>query len=145
MRFLMCSSFGGLEAVAGAAYGFQVARVFGVRFDFFANAADVDVDGTRSDVRGVAPHGVEKMVAAEDASLVAGEVIEQAELGGGGGYGVAAHGQCHGGGIDFDVANSQGAGRQGPLEPAQYGFDAGDEFARAEGLGDVVVGAEFKT
>ena len=58
---------------------------------------------------------------------------------------VAAHGEGHGGGIDFDVADFHGAGRQRTLEAAQHGFDAGDEFARAEGLGDVVVGAEFET
>ena len=38
-----------------------------------------------------------------------------------------------------------GTGRQRALETAQHGLDAGDEFARAEGLGDVVVGAEFET
>ena len=37
-----------------------------------------------------------------------------------------------------------GPGRERALEAAQHGFDAGHEFARAEGLGDVIVGAEFK-
>ena len=35
-------------------------------------------------------------------------------------------------------------GRAGPLEAAQHGLDAGDELARGEGLGDVVVGAELE-
>ena len=48
-------------------------------------------------------------------------------------------------GIDFDFPDFHGAGRQRALEAAQHGLDAGDEFARAEGLGDVVVGAEFET
>ena len=38
-----------------------------------------------------------------------------------------------------------GLGGQGPLEAAQHGLDAGDEFARTERLGDVVVGVEFET
>src|SRR5277367_3321735 len=62
-----------LEAVAGAADGFQVARVLRVGLDFFADTADVDVDRARSDVGGVAPDGVEQMIAGEDASLVARE------------------------------------------------------------------------
>ena len=37
-----------------------------------------------------------------------------------------------------------GLGGSGPLEAAQHGLDAGNQFARAEGLGDVVVGAEFE-
>ena len=80
----------GLEAVAGAAHGFQIARVLRVGLDFFADAADIDIDRTRSDVGRVAPDGVEKMIAAEDASFMAGKVIEQAELGGGGGNRIAA-------------------------------------------------------
>ena len=37
-----------------------------------------------------------------------------------------------------------GLGGKRALEAAQHGFDAGDEFARAERLGDVVVCAEFE-
>src|SRR5579864_5945820 len=85
------------------------------------------------------------MVAAEDASLVAGEVIEQAELCGRGGNGISAHGECHGRGINFDFADFHGAGRQGTLEAAQHSLHASDELARAEVLGNVVVSAEFET
>ena len=63
MRSFIFSSFGGLEAVAGAANRFQIARVLRVGLDLLADAANVDVDGTRRDVSGVAPDGVEKMVA----------------------------------------------------------------------------------
>ena len=61
------------------------------------------------------------------------------------GTSVAAHGEGHGRGIDLDVADFHGAGRQRALEAAQHGFHAGNEFARAERLGDVVVGAEFES
>ena len=84
------------------------------------------------------------MVAGEDASGVAGEVVEQAELGRGGGNALSAHSESHGGGIDLDFADLQGTRRQWALKAAQYGLDSGNEFTRAEGLGKVVVGAEFE-
>src|SRR6266571_7436380 len=145
MRFFTVSSFGDLEAVSGAAHGFKVTRVLGVGLDFFANAADVDVDRARGDVGSVAPDGVKQMVAAEDASFVAGKIIEQSKFGGSGCNGVAADSERHGRRIDFDVAEFHGAGRQRALEAAQHGFDAGDQFTWAEGLGDIVVCAEFET
>src|SRR5579863_5645650 len=76
IRLFTLASFGGLEAVSGAAHGFEVAWVLGVGFNFFANAADVDVDRARSNVSSVAPDGVEQMISAEDASFVASEVVE---------------------------------------------------------------------
>jgi hypothetical protein len=132
------------EAISGAAHGFQIARIFRVGLDFFADAADVNIDRTRRHVSGVAPDGVEQVVAAEDASLVAREVIEQAKFGGRGRDQAAAHHERHGRGIDFNVADFHGTRRQRPLEAAQHGLDAGNQFARAERLGDVVVGAEFE-
>src|SRR5438552_17816953 len=84
------------------------------------------------------------MVAGEDASGVAGEVVEQAELGRGGGNALSAHSESHGGGIDLDFADLQGARRQWALKAAQYGLDSGNEITRAEGLGKVVGGAEFE-
>ena len=61
------------------------------------------------------------------------------------GTGLPLHGEGHGRGIDFDIADFHGAGRQRTLEAAKHGFDAGDQFARTEGFGDVVVGAKFET
>ena len=147
MRFFTFSSFsslGGLEAVAGAAHSLQVARILGVGLDFFANAAHVDIDGARGHIGSIAPDRVEKMVTAEDASLVAREIVEQAELGGSGRNQVSAHGEGHRRGIDFDVADFHGTGRQGTLEAAQHGLHARNEFAGAKRLSDVVVRAEFE-
>src|SRR5271165_799851 len=149
MRFFICrryilSSFGDLEAIAGAAHGFEIARILRVGLDFFANTAHVDVDRARRDIRSVAPDGVKQVVAGEYASAVAGEVIEQAELGGRGGNECSADGEGHRGGIDFDFADFDRARRKRALEAAHDGFDAGDQLARAEGLGDVVVGTEFE-
>src|ERR1700758_2651203 len=85
MRSFTCSSFRGLETVAGAAHSLQITRVLGIGLDFFTNASNVDVDRARRDVRCVAPDRIEEMVATENAPRMAGEVVEQAELGGGGG------------------------------------------------------------
>src|SRR5271157_269875 len=145
MRFFTFASFGDLETVTGAADRFEVARVLGVRLDFFPDTADVDINGTGSHIRSVAPDGVEQMVAREDTSAMAGKVIEQAELRGGGGNQLAADHEGHRRGINLNLTDLQGTGREGPLEAAQHGLDAGHELARAEGLGDVVVGAELES
>src|ERR1051326_811245 len=138
------NSFWDLEAVAGAADGFQVTGIFRVGLDFFANAANVDIDRARSYEGGVAPDGVEKVITREDASLVTGKVVEQAELGGGGGDHAAADREGHGRGVDFDVANFHGARWKRAFEAAQDSVDAGDKLAGAEGLRNIVIGAEFE-
>ena len=140
-----CLSFWDLEAVSGAANGFQIARVLGVGLDLFADAADIDVDRARGDVRGITPDGIEKMVAAEDASFMASEIIEQAELGSSCGHHGTANSEGHGGRINLDFSNRHRAGWQGALEAAEDGFDPGHELSRTERLGDVVVGTELET
>lgn len=139
------ASFGRLEAIAGATHGLKVTRILGIGFDFFPNAANVDIDGSRGHVGGIAPDGIEKVIAAEDAALVTGEIIEQAELGSGGRDHTATNGKRHGGGIDLDVTDFHRARRERALEAAQHSLNPGDKLARAERLGDVIVGAEFKS
>src|SRR5580658_9443548 len=138
------ADFGNLEAVACAADGLEVARIFGIGFDFFADAADVDVDGTRGDEAGITPDGVEEVIAAEDAAGMAGEVVEEAEFSGGGSGESAAHAELHGAGVDLDVFKGDGRRRGGALEAAEDGLDAGEQLAGRERFGDVVVSAEFK-
>jgi hypothetical protein len=137
-------SLGSLEAVAGAAHGLKVARIFRVRFDFLADAADVHVDRARGHIGSIAPNGIEKMIAGENTAEVTGKVIEQTELGGGSRNGLSADGEGHSGGVDCDVSDFERAGRERALETAEHGFDAGDEFARAERLSDVVVGSDLE-
>jgi len=84
------------------------------------------------------------MVAAEDAAGMASEVVEQAKLGGGGGDQLAVDAKLHGAGVDLDILELQNGRRAWPFEAAQNGLDAGDQFARGEGLGDVVVGTQFE-
>ena len=58
--------------------------------------------------------------------------------------GLSANSEDHGRGIDGDVADLERAGRKRALEAAEHGFDAGYEFARAERLGNVVVGSDLE-
>ena len=141
------SAFAGLgyfEAVAGAADGLEIAGIFGIGFDLFADAADVDVDGAGGDEARVAPDGVEEMIAAEDAAGMAGQVVEEAEFCGRGRGEIAADAELHGAGIDLDVFKGNGGGSGGALEAAEDGLDPGQQLAGREGLGDVVVGAELE-
>src|SRR5580700_11139566 len=84
------------------------------------------------------------MIAGEDAAEVTCKIIEQAKLGCGGGDGLSADGEGHGGGIDGDVSDFERAGRERALEAAEHRFDTCYEFARAERLGDVVIGSDFE-
>ena len=132
------------EAIAGAAHGFQVARILRIDLDLLTDAAHIDIDGAGSDKARIAPDGVEQVVAAEDAAGMAREVVEQAKLGGGGGGQLAADLQLHGAGVDDDLFKADDGGRGGPLEAAQNGLDAGHQLAGGKGLGDVVVGAQLE-
>src|ERR1700690_3060468 len=134
-----------LEAIASAPYRLQVTRILRIGFDFFADAANINVDGARGDICRVTPDRIEQLVAGKNAPGMPHEVIEQAEFGSRGWDLFAAHGKRHGGGINVNLVDLGGQGRQGTLETAQDGLYAGHKFARAEGLGDVVIGAEFQS
>src|SRR5271157_2220765 len=64
MRFFTFASFGNFETVAGAADRLEVAGILRVGFDFLPDATDINIHGAGSHVGGVAPDGVEQMVAA---------------------------------------------------------------------------------
>lgn len=136
---------GHFETVPSTADGLQIARVFGVVLDLFANTADVDIDRTGRDKAGVAPDGIEQMVAAEDAAGMAGEIVEQAELSGSGGSDLSPNLELHRAGVDDDVIKSNDRGAGWPLEAAQYSLDAGEQLACGEWFGDVVVRTHFET
>ena len=87
---LFLLAFGQFEAIAGAAHGLEIARILRVDLDFLTDAAHIDIDRAGRDKAGVAPDGVEQVIAAEDAAGMAGEVVEQAKLGGSGGGELAA-------------------------------------------------------
>jgi len=141
----MRCSLWSLEVVTGPTHGLEVARTLRVRLDLFANATGVDIHRTRCHVSGIAPDGLEQLVASKDAADVVGEIIEQPELRGSGGHEGAAHDEGHGAGIDFDVTDFDGRLRQErPFETTQYGLNPRHQFPRAKWFGDVIVRAQVQ-
>src|ERR1700731_141313 len=100
---LTAFSLGRLEAVARAAYSLQIAGIFRVWFDFFPDAANIDVHRARGDVRSVPPNGIQQMIAGKDAAEMTREVIEQAKLRSRRGNGLSPNHQAPGGRNDLNV------------------------------------------
>src|SRR5579864_1980373 len=118
----------------------------GVAFDFFAQAANVDVDRAWSDEWCLFPHGVEKLIAGENSPAVSGKILQQAKLAHGGEDIAPLDLNGHGGDVDFQIAEAENFGARGRMpESAQHSANASDKFARTERLGDVVIAAKFKT
>src|SRR5262249_37983312 len=138
------AGFGHLKAIPRAAHCFEIARVFRVTLNLFADATYVHIDRTRCDEAGIAPDGIEQMIAAEDTSGVPGEIVQQAELGRSSGGEFAAHFELHRAGIDVDLFEADDRRRGGTLEAAQHGLDPSDQLTHCEGLGDVVVRAKLE-
>ena len=63
-----------------AAHGEEELRILWIALDLLAQVSDVDVDGARVAIGGVAPEAVEDHRAAEYAARVAGEDREDLEL-----------------------------------------------------------------
>src|SRR6202044_2027917 len=112
-----------LKAITSSAHGFEIAWIFRGRFDFFPDAAYVDVDWARRYIGGVAPNRIEQMIAGKHAAQVTGEIIEEAKFGRGGGNGLSANRQYHGGRIDVHIADGERTGRQWALEAAEHCFN----------------------
>src|SRR5689334_24961513 len=68
------------EAVADAAHSEEELRLLGVALELLAQVADVDVDGARVAVLGVAPDVLEQRLAAEHAARRARQRREDLEL-----------------------------------------------------------------
>ena len=140
------TSLGDFEAVADAAQGFQILGMAGVELDFFTEAAYVDVDRPRGHERSFFPDSVEQLIAGEDAAAMGSEIFEQAEFTYRGEHVAALDLYGHGGDVNFEFSEAQHFCRGGRLaQSTQHAANAGHEFAGAEGLGDVVVSAQFQT
>src|SRR6266496_2632199 len=91
------------EAVADATQGLQILWMARVELNFLAEAADVDIDRSRGDERGVPPHGIEQLIASHNAAAMGCQVFQKTEFAHGGKYVLAAHLHGHGGDINFQV------------------------------------------
>jgi|SRR5579859_2107587 len=139
------SAKAGFEKIAGAANGLQETRIFGIGFDFFAQAADADVHAAQGEELFAAPDGGDELLAGEDAAGVRSEVIEKAEFEQAGGDVFVGAGDAVGVEMDAQMVEFEGqASCGGRFGAPEKKFDAGDKFARAERFGDVIVSARFK-
>ncbi len=117
-----------------------------VAFDFFAQSPDINIDRTRGHEGSLFPDRIKKLIAGEDAAAMRGQVFQQAKFAhcGQNVASVDLHG--HRGDVDFQIAEPEHFTAARRLtQPAQHAADAGDQFARAERFGDVVIAAEFET
>ena len=132
----------GRETVALAAQGLDAP---GVPPEFFAQAADVGVDGAGVDGAGVAPDLLQQRVARLRAAPAFEQQAEQLELGGRQVELLAVEGDLEIAPVDDEFADGQPVvAPLGPAHAPQHGFHPQDEFARAEGLGHVIVRADFQ-
>src|SRR5229473_60552 len=133
------------EQVPGAADRFQVDGILRIAFDFFAQPADVDVHAARSDETIGAPDSIEKLVARENAIRPRSKVIEQPEFERAERNGLPGMTDAIRRRINGQFADLNGAGRvRRRLRAAEQRFDARQQFARAERLGDVIVSAHLE-
>src|SRR5712691_4642207 len=133
------------EQVPRAADGFQVDGILGIAFDFFAQTADVDVHAARSDEAIGAPDGIEKLVARENAVRPRSQVIEQPEFERAERNGLPGMTDAIRRRIDGQLTDFNGAGRvRRRLRAAEQRLDTRQQYARAERLGYVIVGAHLQ-
>src|SRR6266446_1914653 len=138
---------GGLpEPVAHAPDGFHPrGRELGSR-ELGAQAGDVDVDGPGLHEAIPPPHRVQQLLAAEDAPGRAGQDREQLELLGGEVHRVALHADLEAVAVDLELADLHVRLLLGVAGTGAAGdrADAGEQLARRERLGHVVVGAHLE-
>src|SRR5215217_4243057 len=134
-----------LEFVADAPDCFDVARFLRVSFDLLTKPANVD--GNSPAVAGIrpVPHLVEKLVPSENLAGMPRQELEQIEFARSEIHTLAGHRDLAAVRSDDEHAEAQrvalGHRRRG-CGAAKYRLDAGNQFSRAEGLANVVIGAD---
>src|SRR6185312_8654667 len=138
------------EAVADAAHGEEELWLLRVALQLLPQMADVDVDGARVAVLGVAPDVLEQRLAAEHPAGRAGERAEDLELDVGDADLLAGEGDEAAVEVDRQVrvddratVEALGGGARHP-RATQRRFHPTAELAHREGLRYVVVGTDLK-
>ena len=91
---------GNLETVARATDRLEITGALGIGLNLLTDAPHIDIHRPGGHEAGIPPHGVEQVVAAEDAAGMPGKIVQQPEFGCGGGGQFPAHLQLHGAGVD---------------------------------------------
>jgi len=115
-----------------------------IRFEFLTELEDLVIHGPGCRIRIIPPYLIEKSVACKDALSFFREELQELELVGGEDDGLAAAMDGHLLEVDFAIGEAVNRGQTGLALAPDGGVDPGREFARAEGLGDVVVCSEFE-
>src|SRR4051812_12744394 len=113
-------------------------------FEFLTELEDLIIHGAGCRIRIIPPYLVEESVAREDALGLLREEFEELELVRGEDDGLAAAVDGHFLEVDFAIGEAVYRGQACLALTTDGGVDTSGEFARAEGLGDVVVGSEFE-
>ena len=99
------------------------------------------IDGAQFDLAVLPPDRIEQPLAGEDPARMLEEMAEQAEFGGAERDRRAAALHLVAGHVHLDVRISELLADQSRADAAQHRHGAGDQFAWAEGLGHIIVGA----
>src|SRR6267378_4307960 len=142
------------EDIAGAALGLDVLRLRRVQFDLAPQPQNLHVDGAIVDLGAIPPREIEQLLAREHPLRRCAKRLQQVELAVAE-LDAATLGRSEPAAAEVELPAGEAVGaplvaaRQQQLArglmAAQHCADAGEELARAEGLGDVVVGAELES
>src|SRR5215471_6111614 len=133
------------EEVAGAAYGTDKRGVFRVVSKFLTNTADQHVDGSIEGFPVDPTSLVDDSISTKHAAAVPDEQSQKLELGARESEITSAHVSGPLGPIYVEIAKSQSLLVLPVHTATQDCLHAREEFPRFEGLGKVVVGAQFKS
>src|SRR5215469_4119378 len=138
----------GVEAVADAADGEDQLRIGVVALDMLPQAANMNVDGAWLDERVAAPDHIEQLFARIHAHRMLDEELKQLEFAKRKVLALALDEHLVGAEVHPKSALLEHSARLGlgqRVGAAQESLDACNQFARAEGLHDVIVGAHFES
>src|SRR5260370_22024495 len=139
---LSCTGF---KQIPRAPDRFQMHGVFRIGLDFFAQAADIYVHAARCNEAIRSPDRIEQLIPSKDAVGARSKVIEQPEFERAERYGFPGMAHAIGRRINRQLADLNGARLVGGrLGTAEQRLDAREQFARAEGLGSLIVRAPLQ-
>ena len=124
--------------------GYAEARVPGVLLDFFAEASDKNVNGTRSHKRTLLPHCAEELIPGKHAPAMPRQVLEEPKLPHGGHHRPALHTHRHRADVNLQISDLDHFMR-GDIRPAaQRIADPHDQLPGAERLRDISIAANLE-
>src|SRR6476659_2420357 len=137
--------FRNFEAVADTTQSFQILRLSGIALNLLPQPSNVNVNGSGCYKWRFLPYCVKQLIASQHPPPMRRQILEESELSDRGKNAAASDLHGHRQEIDLQIAQSQHlAATRVVSQAAEYGSNAGDQFARAEGFGDVVVAAQLK-